>query len=145
MPKLSNQAMLTAVSPTGQPLRARRMTDRSRISAPSHIAHASAIRNQVTIPVSQNNVWIMDTSMMRNATPVTAFCESLIDDLAASQWSPVRFAPGGSGWGWDQGWNQGWGWGGPGASYAAWNGGCTQWRRAWTSQGWRTVPVNVCW
>ena len=42
-----------------QPLRARLMTDRSRISAPSRSAHASAIKNQVNIPVSQKTVWIM--------------------------------------------------------------------------------------
>lgn len=45
-----------------------------------------------------------------------------------------------SGWGWDQGW----GWGNPGGSYAAWGGGCTQWRRVWTGWGWQVAPVNVC-
>jgi hypothetical protein len=37
-------------------------------------------------------VWIMDASMRWNATPVTAFCESLIDDLAASRRPLVSFA-----------------------------------------------------
>jgi hypothetical protein len=35
------------------------------------------------------------------------------------------------------------GWGAPG--YAAWDGGCTRWRRVWTGWGWRVAPVNVCW
>jgi hypothetical protein len=47
-------------------------------------------------------------------------------------------------WGPGWGWNQGWGWG-PGSSYAAWGGGCTQWRRVWTGPAWRVAPVNACW
>jgi hypothetical protein len=47
-------------------------------------------RNQVTTPVSQKSVWIMDASMRWNDTPVTASCESLIDDLAASRRALMR-------------------------------------------------------
>jgi hypothetical protein len=55
----------------------------------------------------------------------------------------------GGGWGWggpaligagiglgiaSVGWGPGWGWGDP----------CVRPRQVWTSWGWRTVPVNVC-
>jgi hypothetical protein len=52
------------------------MTERSRISALSHSAHTRAIMSQVTIPVSQNNVWIMDASMP--ALPVSVGLAQLL-------------------------------------------------------------------